>query len=110
VGWKERTGRYAIGFTVSVAIYLLLILAYVYPHWPVDIVGWAIIIIVGIPVSFCLELIGENFFSRQMGQRVSGKRLSVKRIGIALLVIVGLAGVLFLLQTVCDPFIRPHFK
>ena len=71
--WKERVARYAIGLAVLLVVYLLLVLVYVYPHWPIDLVGWAILILVGVPVSFGLELIGGNIFSRRLGQRFSGK-------------------------------------
>lgn len=110
VDWKERIVRHAIGFAVLLVVYLLLVLIYVYPHWPIDLIGWGILILVGIPVSFCLELIGGNIFSRQVGQRVSSKGFSVKRIAIVLLIILGVAGAFFFFWTACEPFVRPHFK
>lgn len=110
VGWKERIPRYAFGFAVLFVVYLVPILVYIYPHWPLDSVGWAILILVGFPVSACLELIGGFIFSRQAGQRISAKRFSATRIGIALLVFMGLAGGLLFLWSSFEPFIRPHFK
>jgi hypothetical protein len=102
--------RYAIGIVIFLGTYLVLILLYIYPHWPVDLVGWLVLILIGVPISFCLEWISESAFSKKTGVRISTNRLSVTRIAIALLFIVLIAGTFALLWAACGPFIRPHFN
>ena len=102
--------QYASGVLIFVSVYLVLILPYIYPHWPVDLVGWLVLILIGVPISFCLEWISESAFSKKTGVRISTNRLSITRIAIALLFIVLIAGAFALLWAACGPFIRPHFN
>ncbi len=106
---REKVMRYLVGIPISLGIYLGLILLYIYPHWPADLTGWFILILVGIPVSFCLEWIGNSFFSKETGSRISEKRFSVKRIALGLFVFISIAGGLAFLWVLIGFHIRPHF-
>ena len=106
---RERVMRYLVGIPISLGIYLGLILLYIYPHWPADQLGWFILILVGIPVSFCLEWIGNYFFNKETGSKISEKRISVKRIALGLFVFISIAGGLGLLWVLFGFHIRPHF-
>lgn len=110
--WKERIVRYAVGIPILLVIYLVLILFNIYPHWPIDIIGWSILIVAGIPISLCLEWIGSSIFSEKTTLKISRKRLSAKRIMFALFVVVVIEVVLFLLWLVFGSFshIHQHFK
>ena len=106
---KDWGKRYLIGVLVVLVVYLALLLYYIYPHWPIDLLGWFILILVGIPISLCLEWIGESIFSKEVGQKISDRKLSAKRIIFSLLVFVGIAGVFVILWFIFGSFIRPHF-
>jgi len=108
--WKERFKRYAVGIPIFLIFYVVLILLYLYPHWPTDLVGWFILIVVGIPISLCVEWVGEILFSERIGLRISGKKFSVTRIVFSLFVFLVIAGVLALFWFVFGPFIRQHFR
>jgi len=106
---KERVTRYVIGVLVILVVYLVLLLYYIYPHWPIDIVGWFILMLVGIPISLCLEWIGESIFRKEVEKKISDKKFSAKRITFSLLVFLGVAGVFVILWLIFGSFIRPHF-
>ena len=65
--WKGRIKRFAIGVPIFLGVYLALILFYIHPHWPIDLIGWAILVLAGIPISLGLEWIGESVFSEKAG-------------------------------------------
>jgi uncharacterized protein YqgC (DUF456 family) len=106
---RESVMRYLVGIPIFLGIYLGLILLYFYPHWPADSLGWLVLILVGIPVSFCLEWIGNYFFSKETGSKKTEKRFSVKRIALGLFVFISIAGGLGLLWVLFGFHIRPHF-
>ena len=107
--WRERIKRHIIGVPIFLGIYLGLILFYIYPYWPADLIGWFILFLAGIPISLCLELIGESILSKKSGLKISDEKISVKRIALSLFVFVAIAGILTLLWFVFGPFIRQHF-
>lgn len=107
--WKKRIKQYLAGFLVVLGVYLVLIILYIYPHRPIDLVGWSILILVGIPVSIFLEWIGEIAFSKKAGLKISGEKFSTKRLLVALLFFVLLGGVLVLLWLIFGSIVRPHF-
>lgn len=74
-GWVKR---YVIGVLVVLVVYLVLLLYYIYPHWPIDLVGWFILILVGIPISLCLEWIGESILVRKLGKKYRIKSFQLK--------------------------------
>lgn len=106
---KERTKRFAIGVPIFLGVYIVLILLYIHPHWPIDLVGWLILIVVGIPISLCLEWIGESVFSDKVGLKISSEKFSIKRIVFSLFVSAVIVGALVLLWLVFGSFIRHHF-
>lgn len=110
--WKERIVRYATGISILFATYLVLMLLYVYPHWPIDLIGWSILILAGIPVFLCLE--GVVVFTKERGQKISSNEFSIKRVITALiisLIILSLiASASCLLWVAYGSFIRTHFR
>jgi hypothetical protein len=107
---KDRISRYLFGWLVVLVVSLALFFFAFHPHWPVDIVGWLILILVGIPISFCLRWIEHSIFRKEIGQKISAKKFSVKRIIFSLLVFAFLTGVFALLWFVFGSLIRPHFS
>ncbi len=107
---KERFKRYGVGISIFLAIYVVLILLYLYPHWPIDLVGWVILMGVGIPISLCVEWVGESVLSERIGLKISGKSFSVTRIVFSLFVFLVIAGGLALFWFVLGPFVRQHFR
>jgi len=107
---KERFFRYAIGFFILLVVYLVLLLFYIYPHWPIDLIGWAILILVGIPLALFLELISEFFFNKKTGQKISDAKFSIKRILIVIMAVIIIFGVLALFWYRWSSVIQPHFK
>lgn len=106
---KNRLRRYAIGIPILLGVYLILLLFYIYPHWPIDLVGWLILIFGGVVISFFLEWIGESLFTEKTGLRLSGKKFSLKRIVVTLLVFIAIACGLAILWFLLGSFLRPHF-
>jgi len=109
VQWRERIKRYAIGLPIFVGICILLILADIFPFRPADLIGWAILILAGIPLLLCLAWIGESVFSKKLSQKISDEKLSFKRVIFALFVFLAMAGALVLLWLVFGSPIRQHF-
>ena len=107
--WRERINRYAIGLPIFGGICILVILADIFPFRPADLIGWAILILAGIPILICLALIGESVFSKKVGQNISDGKFSVKRVVLALFVFLAIAGILTLLWLYFGPFMRQHF-
>jgi len=107
---KERLKRYAVGIPIFLAIYVVLILLYLYPHWPIDLMGWFILIVVGIPISLCLEWIGESLLSERISMKISSKKFSMRRIAFSLVVFLLISGVLGFFWFVLSPFVRHHFR
>ncbi len=108
--WKERIVRYAVGIPIFFGIYLALMFFYVYSHWPIDLIGWSILILAGIPASLCLELIGKLGFTKERGQKVSSNRFSAKRVMIALFFVILIVSAFGLFWFVYGSFVRTHFK
>jgi phosphatidylserine synthase len=108
--WKARIARYAVGVPIFLGVYLVLALFSVYPHWPIDLTGWSILIFAGIPASLCLELIGNLVFTEERGQKISSSRLSAKRVVIALLIFIVIVSAFVLLWFAYGSLIRAHFK
>jgi hypothetical protein len=109
-GTDPKARRYLIGFPIIMIIYLGLIFLYIYPHRPIDVVGWLILIFVGIPINLLVEWIGERVFSHRIGQELSDKRTSVKRIIVALFVILALIGFFSVVWLAFSSLIRQHFS
>ena len=107
--WKERIKRYTIGTLIFLVVYLALILFYIYPHRPIDATGWSILFLAGIPISLCLEWIGESIFSKKTGLKISGSRISAKRIMFVFFIFAVIAGALTFLWFIFGHFIRQHF-
>jgi phosphatidylserine synthase len=107
--WKERIKRCAIGVPVILGIYLILILFYIYPHWPNDLIGWIFLILAGIPTFIFLELFGETVFIEKTGMKISKKRFSVKRIVFSIFVVGVIIGTFVLIWVNFGSYIRHHF-
>ena len=89
-----RLKRYVIGAVFGVVIFVTVIVVDFYPFRPSSLAGWIILVAVGIPVCFCLELLAESLLSNKCGQKISDKAFSLKRILfllLGLLLVVGLA-------------------
>jgi hypothetical protein len=99
-----------MGLTVFMTVYFILLLLYLYPHWPVTAVGWALMLLVGIPVSVVLELLGNAMFLKRRGEGVSREGFSGKRIAVALLLIVGVVVLLGGFAYYFGDHIRRHFN
>lgn len=106
---KNRLRRYAVGMPILLGVYLILLLFYSYPHWPVDLFGWLILILGGVPISLFLEWIGEALLSQNTGSTLSGKKFSFKRIILALLLFIIIGCTLAFLWFLFSPFLRQHF-
>ena len=102
--------RYAVGVPIILGVYLILILFYIYPHLPIDIVGWFVLILIGIPISLTLEWIGESILSEKVGLKISGKKVSGKRVIFLLCIFIFVLGILALLWFIFGSFIRHHFR
>jgi len=105
---KDRLRRYAVGIPILLGVYLILLLFYIYPHWPIDIIGWLILIFGGVAISLFLEWIGESLFTEKTGLRLSGKKFSLNRIVVTLLVFIAIACGLAVLWLLLGSFLRPH--
>jgi len=106
---KDRLRRYAVGIPILLGVYLILLLFYIYPHWPIDLIGWLILIFGGVAISLFLEWIGESLFAEKTGLRLSGRKFSLKRIVVTLLVFMAIACGLAVLWFLLGSFLRPHF-
>jgi hypothetical protein len=90
-------------------VYALSILVNFFPHWPRSIVGWLILLLVGVPVSMLLETAGQFVFSERHGRAISPAAFSGKRLAI-LLVFFSLAfAVLYGIWLLVWPRISEHF-
>ena len=77
---------------------------------PNSTIGWAIIIIVGIPLSITLEALSELIFSEKIGKKISGKRLSGIRIFLALIFAIVIFAALGLLSWFFMPYMDNYFS
>jgi len=107
--WRERTTRYAIGLPIFLGVYILVILADIFPFRPTDLIGWAVLILAGIPILLCLEWIGKSVFSKKVGHKISDDKFSFRRIIFSLFIFLAVAAVFTLLWFVFGPLIRQHF-
>jgi hypothetical protein len=107
---KHRVIEYIFGVLIILVCCSALLLLYIHPHFPIDLCGWFILIFIGVPIYFYLEWIGETIFNKKVGQEISGKKVSVKRIMLLLLVSIGLAGVYIIFWFIFRPFFRSHFS
>ncbi len=107
---KERLVRYAVGIPIFLIVYLVLALFYIYPHLPINLKGWAILIFAGFPIAICLEFIGEFTFIKETGQKILNKKFSVRRVLIALLVFAVITGVSIFMWFAYGSLIRQHFS
>lgn len=108
--WVQKVIRYLIGILILLATYLVLTLLYIYPHWPIDISGWFILILLGIPISLILEWLGEIIFTKESGQKISNKTFSFKRLIIALVIFVSIIVTLSLLWFAYGSMLTKYFK
>lgn len=108
--WNQRIVRYAIGIPIFLTIYLILMLLYIYPHWPADLIGWTILLFVGIPICLFLELIGESVLRKETGQAISTKKFSIKRLLVAISICIRIIVVLVLLWSTWGSSISIHFS
>lgn len=107
---KGQIKRYLIGFSIILSLYLILILLYIYPYWPIDITGWCFLILVGIPIAMLFEFFGESIFNKKVGSKISNKSFSLKRIGFSLcLLLILIIGGVFLWNELAS-LIGHHFK
>jgi hypothetical protein len=89
--------------------YAMSMLVNFFPHWPRSIVGWVILLLVGVPASMLLEAVGSFAFSVQHGRAISPAGFSVKRLAICL-TFLGLAfAVLYGIWLLVWPRISEHF-
>lgn len=101
--------RYIFGTIVVVSIYLIIIVASIYPHLPKDLFGWIILIFGGIPLGIGFELIGLLILKNEVGEKISKKYFSFTRIVIMLSVFL-LSILLSIIFWDCiKTFILPHF-
>lgn len=108
--WRKRIIWYITSFLIFLGFYLVLILLYIYPHWPMNVVGWFILIVIGIPISLYLEWTGEFVFNKKVGLKISHKNFSVKRIMLALFVFIVIGGILVFLWFIFKSFLSQYFK
>jgi hypothetical protein len=107
---KNKVKRYFLGMMFFLICYSFLMLLYIYPHWPIDFIGWILLVVVGIPAYLCLEFISTWFFCSKRGHKVSTGNFSFKRIIIGtvfVLVAIIAFGFLFYVLT---PIVAPHFR
>jgi hypothetical protein len=102
----SRLRRYFIGVPLIIMTYLGLIFLAIYPHRPVDWIGWVILIFIGIPITCFLEWIGEYLAKKDSKKSDSEKKLSLKRIMIVLLIFLFLIGA----SIVCWMFLGDTIK
>lgn len=108
--WLQRIIRYLLGIVIILIMYLALALLYIYPHLPIDTTGWAILLLFGVPITLIMERLAEIVFKDEIGQRISNKKCSIKRIIIALCILLTIIGVLYSISILLWPVISPHFK
>jgi heme/copper-type cytochrome/quinol oxidase subunit 4 len=102
---KSRIRRYAIGIPIFIGLYLVLVFLSNYPLWPKDAIGWIFIIFVGIPLSLCVEWLGELVFKK----KILDKKVSFKRLLFALLIFICLFVCSIGLWLVFEAYFRQHF-
>jgi hypothetical protein len=109
-GRPSRLRRWLIGLPFVVGIYVGLIFLYIYPHKPVDLVGWLLLFFVGIPVSGLLEWLGDRFLNSRAESNASLGRVSAKRITLGLFAFLALIGVAIVFWLLFGPLVGPHFS
>lgn len=109
-GLRKLVVRYVINLSIFLCISIILILLNIYPHRPIDLLGWIILIVGGILISLYLEWIGEFLFNEKIGLKISNKKFSSKRIIFSLFIFGCIIGALFSLWFSLRFFIRQHFE
>jgi hypothetical protein len=102
--------RYAFGIPVFIGVYLGLVLLFIYPHWPSDLIGWGILVFLGVPLAFLTEWLGGVLFSKKTGKRISSKEFSLKRIGITIILFGFIVSLLWAFWHFLGALILPHFR
>jgi hypothetical protein len=80
----EKIKRYIISIPIFLIVYLFIICLAIYPHIPIDYIGWIILIFIGIPIMIFVELIGTYVFNEKISNKLSRNKFSLKRIIYAL--------------------------
>jgi len=107
--WKKGIVRHFIGIPIFFLIYFILALFYIYPHWPIDLIGWSILILVGILFSLAFEMVGLYVLTDRIGYSISHQKCSLLRIFISLMIFLSIIGLMGLFWLELAIFIRPHF-
>lgn len=105
----QSVKRYLVGLLLTMGIYLTLIFLYLYPHRPIDLTGWFLLIFIGIPVSVLLEWLGGYIFSHDTGSKISSEKFSIRRLIVALFAFLLVVGTMALIWLIFGSFIRQHF-
>ena len=95
---------------LSISIAVPGVLLNIYPHWPISLTGWLIVIFAGPPMLLILELVGETIFSNKISRRISDKKFSAARIAFGLIVVLIYLGLLYGGWGLLGDFLRPHFS
>ena len=107
-----------------VVILLVLVLVQIAPAWPKTLVGWGVILLVGLPLYVVLEIAWEVLFERMWGGRVGSwvtrrteyQRFSWLRVCYALVIgmlVVGVFVVVIVLlnqSEIVREFLAKHFE
>ena len=101
--------RISVGIIILAVFYIPLILFSIYPLKPLEITGWLIIILIGMPILLALEFIGESIFNKKVGMKISEKRFSTFRVIIALLIFLTFGIMFYVLMWHFESLIRVHF-
>ena len=102
--WRVLTGS-----ILFAAFYSFLLLLYLFPHRPNSLVGWLILLGIGVPLSIVMEWLAEIAFSEKIAKKISKKRLSGARILYALGFILSFIAVMYVLWKVLGPYIHGYF-
>jgi len=102
--------KYIAGVSIEASFYYLMLILIYRHYYPIDLTGWLILIIVGIPICLCLKWIGDVILSEKVSLKISDKNFSGKRIIFSLLIFVSIGGILFFLWFIFRSFVGQHFK
>lgn len=111
---RPRGFRFAIQIIFALiaiaGIGIPLILLDIFPHLPNSLVGWAILVGVGVPFWIFLEWLAGKVFSKRVGHRISQKPLSGIRIVYALGAILAFYAGIVALWKLLGPWVRAYFS
>ena len=111
--WSPATKkalRISSGTCLVILVYVLSVLLNFFPHWPRSIVGWLVLLVIGVPLSMLLEAVGLFVLTERQGRAISPAAFSVKRLAICLLFF-GLAfAALYGIWLVIGTRISEHFS